>query len=160
MGIITTLRVKKNKKRAKMKLGFVLFAAAQGAVSCHEKSEKRLTKMTTTFGEWADTYATEERGKKLKKRINNIAGKMLSHYQEHNEELCPADARSAIEDDDLSYDDCVGGLKVLKSLRNWSRANNKPKKFDRVANKLRLLSEKLDTKVCAAHSAEQYPSVM
>merc|ERR1711939_255744 len=151
---ITTLRVKKNKKRAKMKLGFVLFAAAQGAVSCHEKSEKRLTKMTTTFGEWADTYATENRGKKLKERINNIAGKMLSHYQEHNEELCPADARSAIEDDDLSYDDCVGGLKVLKSLRNWSRANNRQQKSARVSDKLTALSDKLKTKVCSAHAEE------
>merc|ERR1711887_158825 len=153
MGIITNLRAKKE-THTKMKLGFVLFAAARGAQSCHEKSEKRLTRMETTFGEWADTYATENRAIKLKKRINNIAGKMLSHYTTFNEELCPADARSAIEDDDLSYDDCVGGLKVLKSLRNWSRANNRQKKFDRVSDKLTKLSDKLKTKVCSAHAEE------
>ena len=83
-----------------MKLGFVLFAAAQGAVSCHEKSEKRLGKMKDTFNGWADTYATENRATKLKDRIENITDKMLSHYQKHNEELCPADARSAVEDDE------------------------------------------------------------
>merc|ERR1712113_926297 len=56
------------------------------------------------------------------------------------------------EEDDLSYDDCVGGLKVLRTLRNWSRANNREKKSVRVAEKLKNLSAKLQDTVCGAYS--------
>ena len=81
-----------------MKLGFIVLAAAQAADPCHEKSEKRLGKMTTAFDTWADTYATANRADKLKTRIGNIADKMLSHYNEHNAEICNEGARMGDEE--------------------------------------------------------------
>merc|ERR1712150_294716 len=155
MGFTNILRVRKY--NLKMKLGFVLFAAAAqaGPEPCHDKSEKRLGKMTDAFEEWASEYATAKRGPttagNMIKRVNNITRKMLEHYTKFNEEICNSGARMGDEEDDLSYDDCVGGLKVLKQLRNWSRANNRVKKFERVAARVRDLSDSWELSVCGEH---------
>merc|ERR1712228_602415 len=129
-----------------MKLGFIVFAAAQGLDPCHDKSEKRLAKMQNAFSGWAAEYSAPA---KMVVRVDNIARKMLDHYNLHNEEICNKGARSGDEEPDLDYDDCVNGLaKILKQLQNWSRANNKAKKSDRVAAKLRHLTDKWSGRVC------------
>merc|ERR1712080_467114 len=141
----------------KMKLGFVLFAAAaaNNNLKCNEKSEKKLNNMKSAFADWANDYGTAEHGPNttdnMIKRINNITRKMLKHYNEHNDAICNDGARMGDEEEDLSYDSCVSGLKILHRLGNWSRSNNKAKKSARVAAKLRGLKNKWLTEVCNEH---------
>merc|ERR1711890_54593 len=156
MGIFSNLRVKQN-NRAKMKLGFVLFAAAAANpnLKCNEKSEKKLNNMKSAFNDWANDYGTAKYGPTTSAHminpIENITSKMLSHYTEHNAEICNDGARMGDEDEDLSYDSCVSGLKILHRLGNWSRSNNKVKKSTRVAAKLRGLRNVWEVDVCNEH---------
>merc|ERR1712080_663714 len=75
----SNLRVKQN-NRAKMKLGFVLFAAAaaNNNLKCSEKSEKKLGKMEGAFADWANDYATANKAANMITRVTNIARKCLS----------------------------------------------------------------------------------
>merc|ERR1712080_740684 len=140
----------------KMKLGFVLFAAAaaNNNLKCNEKTEKKLNNMKSAFADWAKDYATANKSANMIKRVNNIAKKMLDHYNTHNDAICNDGARMGDEEEDLSYEDCVSGLKVLKKMSNWSRANNKEKKSTRVAARLRGLRSDWSVEVCNEHMSD------
>ena len=81
-----------------MKLFALLTVAVSATSKCHEKSEKRLGKITTAFETWADTYESSGRNAHYKTRVNNIADKMLSHYNEYNADICNDGARMGDEE--------------------------------------------------------------
>merc|ERR1739838_141307 len=82
-------------------------------------------------------------------RVQGIADRMLSHYNQFNEEICNAGARMGDVEDDLTYDECADGVeKAFRGLRNWSRANNKEKKQLRLKAAFTRLSPKWASKCC------------